>query len=218
LAGMAKTRFHIAGIILVLIGAGGALLSLFWDVIYRGRALSLSTVGPFKLAGLAAGIALAAAGLILGIVLGRRAASRVGPEGMPSMALAFKLLGALFVIGGLGGTFLSLLWDVVRRGRAFSTSAIGPFKMMGVAAGVVLAVIGIVMVFVLARRKPAVKPGEPAPAAPPLSGAPVQVVATPDRDAMMQRPRDEVPFALPIEEAQPAQAGAVPMEAIPIEE
>jgi hypothetical protein len=217
LAQAIKTRFHVAGFIPILMGLAGACLSLLWDVIYRGRSLSTAAVGPFKLAGVAAGIALAVAGLILGIVLGRRAAAHAGPEGMPSMARAYKLLGALLVVGGLGGTFLSLLWDVVRRGRAFSAATIGPFKLMGIAAGIVLAAIGIVMVLVLARKKPRAGPETPGPAVPPPSGATVQPVVAPIQ-VSFQKPQEEIPFALPVEEAQPFQAENAPMEAIPIED
>jgi hypothetical protein len=276
LAGDTKVRFHIAGVILILIGIGGAFLSLLWDVIYRSRAFSLGAVGPYKLIGLAAGLALIVAGVIAGLVLGRKAAARAGPGGTPSSALAYRLTGALLVIGGLGGTFLSLLWDVIRRGKAFNAVAIGPMKLMGILAGIILAIIGIVMVVFLARRKPATQlqmqqPPQAVAAAvqpaaapqPQAAGYPTapdyqqQAVSTPqpetgypaepaplyqpqtaetgyqpapvsenyphaaETDVTMQQPvqaQEEIPFALPIEEASPAQAGAEPMEAIPVEE
>ena len=248
-----KVRFHIAGIIPILIGAGGAFLSLFWDVISKGTAFKMSAVGPYKLLGLAAGLALIAAGVLAGFILGRRAAARTGTGESPSQATAYRLTGILLVIGGLGGTFLSLLWDVIRRGKSFSTAAIGPMKLMGIAAGIVLVVIGIVMVVVLARRKP-VAPAQkemPVQAAAagvhpdamtqpqvagsgqqaadswqqavgyPMASAPDYSQQTADAGALqpeLQQPQEEIPFALPVEEAYPAQTGTAPMEAIPVEE
>jgi hypothetical protein len=205
LAGERKLGFHVMGLIPLLIGAAGAFLSLFWDVIYRGKAFSPANVGPFKLAGLAAGIALAVAGLVAGFVLGRRARSRAGLGAMPSMSQAYKILGVLLIIGGLGGTFVSLLWDVVRRGKAFSAASIGPMKLMGIGAGIVLTAVGIVMVFWLARRKQqAPSPATAAAALAPQAGA--------------HQAQEEIPFALPVEQAQAPPEGAVPPEAIPVEE
>ena len=45
MAGNILARFHVAGVILILLGAGGALLSLLWDVIYKGTAFSATAVG-----------------------------------------------------------------------------------------------------------------------------------------------------------------------------
>ena len=226
-----RVRFHIAGVITVLLGTAGAFLSLFWDVIYRGRAFSMSAFGPYKLIGLAAGLALIVAGVIAGLVLGRRAAARAGTGDIPSPVKAYKLIGLLLLIGGFGGTFLSLLWDVIRRGRPFSAAAIGPMKMMGAAAGMVLVVIGIVMVLILARKKQAAPAQVVAVPTPTAAMAPQQTVSV---GAQQQQPaqaydvypsasagaqtQEEIPFALAIEEVYPAQTGAEPMEAIPIEE
>jgi hypothetical protein len=272
LADNMRVRFHMSGVIMILMGAGGAILSLLWDVIYRGTAFKMSAVGPYKLLGLAAGLSLIVAGVIAGVILGRRAASRAGPGGISSPASTYKLIGLLLVFGGLGGTFLSLLWDVIRRGKPFSAEAIGPMKMMGIGAGILLLVIGIVMVMVLARRKPAVQPEKPAPAAPLAAEEPVQAPAASVQPAAMPQfqasetaapsvyyaqysetapptgyfaqtsespppseyyaqasetdaatqsqahVQEEIPFALPVEDEHPAQAIAVPLEAIPIED
>lgn len=215
-----KVRFHVAGVIAILLGAGGAFLSLFWDVIYKGKAFSLSAVGPFKLLGLAAALAIIIAGVIVGLVLGRRISSQAGPGGMPAPQKGYGLIGYLLVLGGLGGTFLSLWWDVIRRGRPFSIAAIGPMKIMGILAGIVIMVIGIVIVVVLARRKPAVQTGMPSAAAIGQSGAVTQPQAAGIVTVAKQpvQAQDGIPFALPVEQAQAPLEGAVPLEAIPVEE
>ena len=284
-----RVRFHTVGVIMILMGAGGAFLSLLWDVIYKGTAFKMSAFGPFKLLGLAAGLSLIVAGVIAGFIFGRRAASRAGPGGISSPASTYKLIGLLLVIGGLGGTFLSLLWDVIRRGKPFSAEAIGPMKMMGIAAGMILVVIGIVLVFVLARKRPAapvqkdmpaqaasadIQPvpnpqpqasdsrqqaeghpmspvpdysslaadfgNQPAPGpdnypqssetapptgyyaqtseSPPPSGYYAQASETDAATQPQAQMQEEIPFALPVEDTYPAQAIAVPQEAIPIED
>ncbi|MEM3043786.1 MAG: hypothetical protein QXD84_09650 [Thermoplasmata archaeon] len=56
---------RITGDFFIHIGAGGALLSFFWDVVYRGRPLDTSAIGPLKLAGIGAGLVIMVAGLWL---------------------------------------------------------------------------------------------------------------------------------------------------------
>jgi hypothetical protein len=256
LAEKVNVRFHIAGVIAIFLGAAGAVVSLFWDVIYKSKAFSLSAVGPFKLLGLAAGLALIAAGAVAGVVLGRRISARAGLDGMPAPQKGYGLIGYLLILGGLGGTFISLLWDVIRRGRPFNASAIGPMKMMGIAAGIVIMVIGIVMVAVMSRKRAAAPARSGATAIQPAASPQQQGASTPPPDAgypsapaplyqlqtpetgyqpapaseyypqtaetavtaqQPEQPQEEIPFALPIEDAYPAQAGAEPMEAIPVD-
>lgn len=263
----------------------------------------MSAIGPFKVAGVAAGMAVVMAGITVGLFLGRKMPSTAGANNAPGPAIAFKLAGYLFIIGGVGGTFLSLMWDVIRRGKSFSAGAIGPLKMMGATAGIVLMVIGIVMVFFLARKRhtapkqkeeqaqtttggaqPTIQGGTssgeaqpvalaqaaagamqpPSPWQPQAAYAPQPEAAIsaegyqagaygaadpsqmssdypqfPPREGqellqggqlpqegqqsiqsgqLLQDALEEVPFALPIEEANPPQSGAEPLEAIPIEE
>ena len=179
-----KVRFHIAGVISVLIGLGGVFLSLLWDVIYKGGSFSMSAIGPYKLIGVAAGVAVLMVGIIIGLLLGRRMPSRADANGMPGTAIAYKLTGFLLILGGLGGTLLSLLWDVIRRGRPFSVGAIGPLKMMGAAAGIVLLATGIVMMFFLARKKQAAPKPKEEPAQTAAGGAQPAMPAQAVADAM----------------------------------
>ena len=75
-----------SGLLLIHLGAGGALLSIFWDVVYRGRALDLGAVGPFKLAGTGAGLVIMILGLWLRFVEPKRSLEAPGgapDEGVP---------------------------------------------------------------------------------------------------------------------------------------
>ncbi len=73
--------FLLAGVILTISGIGGMLLSLFWDVLSRGRPFSAAAIGPFKLAGILAGGAILAAGALM-FLFGRRKAPVREPGAM----------------------------------------------------------------------------------------------------------------------------------------
>ncbi|MBM4248403.1 MAG: hypothetical protein FJ149_03030 [Euryarchaeota archaeon] len=184
-------------------GAAGAALSLLWDVIYRGRPFSLQSIGPVKIVGMVAGLAIVNVGIWAGFALARRKRPVAGgifgqepPAGHPGLLFS----GALLALSGLGGMLVSLLWDLIARGRDFSADAIGPGKVAGMLSGLALLAVGAALLALCLRRTGAAakKAERPVPAAP---AEPV-----------------EVPYALPVERARPPAAGMQPPEAIPVEE
>ncbi len=78
------------GALLIHIGAGGAAVSLLWDVLYRGRTLSLGGIGPLKMAGVAAGLLILIVGFWLrfGAAPALRAPARAARETESSRAPA----------------------------------------------------------------------------------------------------------------------------------
>ena len=150
-----------------------------------------------------------------------------------------KIAGAILALMGLGGMLLSLLWDAIYKGRSFSTGAIGPIKTMGISAGFLILAIGVAMTFLAAIRKRAASAPEAAPRqkkkAVPAAGRPYeqyesdrqvpaapvyQYTAPPTRIVKkpLRQPQEDIPFALPVEQARPLQYGAEPMEAIPVDD
>ena len=150
-----------------------------------------------------------------------------------------KIAGVMMALMGLGGLLLSLLWDTIYKGRSFSLSAIGPIKLMGISVGGLIFLIGVAAALMGVRRGRAASATEEAvrlkkkavPAAErpyeqyesdrPAPPAPVYQYAAPPARVVKKPPRqaqEDIPFALPIEQARPLQYGAEPMEAIPVDD
>jgi len=149
-----------------------------------------------------------------------------------------KVAGVMLALTGLGGMGLSLLWDAIYKGKSFSTGAIGPIKVIGISAGFLIFAIGVVVAFLAARRERAAALG----AAPRLKKKAVQAAGRPYEQYESDRPappapvyqysapaartqsgppgqaQEDIPFALPVEQARPLQYGAEPMEAIPVDD
>jgi len=194
-----------AGMILVLIGIGGSAVSLFWDVLYKGSPFSLRSVGPFKIMGIVAGLVILNIGIVAGFALARRKHPVPGERHGPAprtVHWGFLLPGVILTISGIGGIFLSLLWDVISKGRPFSADAIGPFKLAGMIGGAVILVAGTLLFFLGGRKVPVreLRAAEPS-----------QVIVTRQED---------IPYAvaIPVEPARPSAGGGQPMEAIPVED
>lgn len=151
-------------------------------------------------------------------------ADRRSPSGFVKEFLR-RAAGLLLIHAGAGGAALSLLWDVIYRHRALDLGAVGPFKMAGVAAGLVIFLAGIWLRFgparaatargaltppgrpVGRRRAPAeLREGAPAPPEPaegeaPAPAGPPVLEPVPPPEAL------EVPEAIPIADAQPVEEG-----------
>ncbi|MGQ9583298.1 MAG: hypothetical protein ACUVV6_07285 [Thermoplasmatota archaeon] len=149
-------------------------------------------------------------------------AGRESSSGLVSEPLR-RAAGLLLIHAGAGGAALSLLWDVIYRHRALDLGAVGPFKMAGVAAGLVIFLAGVWLRFGPARAatargapppgRPAGKrraPAAPREAAPPLPEPEGEALAPAGPQVLEPVPPPEaleVPEAIPIVDAQPVEEG-----------
>jgi hypothetical protein len=155
--------------------------------LYKRMPFSLQSIGPLKIAGLLAGLMILNIGVVAGFTFARR-------KRHPGIFIS----GVILTLSGLGGTLLSLFWDVLGKKKPFSADALGPFKMAGMLAGLAVLAAGALLLF-LGRGK--AKAREIIRVEPPQAKA-----------------QEEIPFALPSAQAEPPAAGNAPMEAIPVEE
>jgi len=151
---------------------------------------------------------------------------------------ARAVAGLLLMHLGFGGMLLSVLWDVFYKGRTLDLDAIGPFKLMGIAAGLALVAVGLAVAFYPSKKtgaargapegRPAVRGGpvpaererpvpagrerQPAPGAPnPKGGQPGAVLQR------RQQPEEYIPEALPVVDGIPVAPGSYVLEAVPLD-
>jgi len=132
-----------------------------------------------------------------------------------------RLTALLLIHLGFGGMLLSSLWDVLYKGRTFDPNTFGPFKALGILAGAVMMLIGLMVLFLLGTenragrdatgRPPALRERQPTPDAPRPDGV------RPGAALQQPPPEDNVLEALPVVEGIPVAPGSEVLEAIPVE-
>jgi hypothetical protein len=210
-----------AGAFLITAGLAGTVVSLFWDVLSKGKAFALDSIGPLKQIGITAGTVLLVIGLPLEVFSFRRKAP--GLARPSAVGRSIRLAGVILVLGGTGGYFLSLFWDVIGHGRPFSAGAMGPGKIMGMTAGVALLIIGAMALSVSSGGKAPSGRKEAAgrrtdTTARPEAGSRKEKGAAPAAYPPSPAEDAEIPLAAAIPIAESPPPGRAPMEAIPIAE